>query len=347
MWKKEYLKQCGREILEKKEVKYPLFNSDRDLLLQSNQILELKNKNKPEFLYKYTSLNLPRDEEKLFNLLSGKILLTNLCDFNDIDEGDNFISDIFRSLVKSASQANNQYLGIISNFGESCREIFGVSSGKVKENGYSDSKIISRINHLLEGKLKDLWIEDAESHMPVLMGIKGDLFLILYSFFALKDVIQSYTKASCFTEISPDEDSLMWHHYADNHRGICLKYNTSMIPHHLEEKIENNFFPQFGFIHPVSYEKSIIFAGDKGKIFDEIVTKSILIKNKKWAYEKEWRIVLNSRYLESNYINYTVPSEVFLGKNLSKHFVSLMESIVKDVNDWIPSTCRKIKVIRL
>ena len=347
MWKKEYLEKCGREILEKKEAKYPLFNSDRHLLLPSNQILELKNNNKPEFLYKYTSLNLPRDEEKLFNLLSGKILLTNLCDFNDIDEGDNFISDIFRSLVESTSQVDNQYLGIIANFDKSFKEIFGVSTGKVKENGYTDSKIISRINHLLEGKLKNLWIGDADSHMPASMGIKGDLFLILHSFFALKYLIQNYTKASCFTEISPNEDSLMWHHYADNHRGICLKYNTSMIPHHLTEKIENNFFPQFGFIHPVSYEKNITFNGGDGKIFDEIITRSILIKNEKWAYEKEWRIVLNSRYLESNYINYTVPSEVFLGKNLSKHFASLMESIVKDVNDWIPATCRKIKVIRL
>ena len=82
---------------------------------------------------------------------------------------------------------------------------------------------------------------------------------------------------SCFSETQ--DNILMWSHYAENHKGICVGYHTN-----------NQLF-----------EKSkMIFYFDKlpnlnvYSVFDETnfsdCFKLYCIKNTLWSYEKEWRL---------------------------------------------------------
>ena len=71
---------------------------------------------------------------------------------------------------------------------------------------------------------------------------------------------------------------LMWSHYADNHRGLCLEFR------HLNE-------PFFGRAQRVKY------LGTRPRVDAirsdawEVVDALILTKPNDWAYEREWRIV--------------------------------------------------------
>jgi hypothetical protein len=86
----------------------------------------------------------------------------------------------------------------------------------------------------------------------------------------------------CFS--GKDSDILMWSHYADNHRGICLQYKFEVLQKGVAEnllKIEyppNSAFPLFS-----EYCKNNL----------QVVAKELLIrKSAQWSYENEWRIIL-------------------------------------------------------
>ena len=73
---------------------------------------------------------------------------------------------------------------------------------------------------------------------------------------------------------------LLWSHYADEHKGICIEYNLAE---------EDEIRP---FLHPIVYREKI----HKINTFEEfsVLTKigSTLIKSKDWEYESEWRLTI-------------------------------------------------------
>jgi hypothetical protein len=68
---------------------------------------------------------------------------------------------------------------------------------------------------------------------------------------------------------------LMWTHYADNHRGICLEYGCGK--------------SEFGIAVKVVYtdEYPLWRPHQLGEILDILITKSNV-----WAYEEEYRLVI-------------------------------------------------------
>ncbi|WP_242222085.1 DUF2971 domain-containing protein [Shinella zoogloeoides] len=86
------------------------------------------------------------------------------------------------------------------------------------------------------------------------------------------------------------DNSLMWTHYADSHRGVVLRFRS--IP---------AFDSPYGAAQPINYVDEVpplvseeqiadIFAGvgtlDKAGIMD----RAVYTKSKTWAYEEEWRL---------------------------------------------------------
>ena len=130
---------------------------------------------------------------------------------------------------------------------------------------------------------------------------------------------------SCFSEennITP-----MWGHYADNHKGICLKYDFNKC-----EKLKHTCFP-ISYIHeernmeifPKIYlENENYEEWHKAKLLLEAFSN----KSPEWEYEKEWRIIIPKGLSfndimtfsnnDKNYINFLKPSSVFLGKKKKK-----------------------------
>lgn len=77
-----------------------------------------------------------------------------------------------------------------------------------------------------------------------------------------------------------NNDILMWSHYADSHRGICLEFSEMDVgDYHKVDYV--NSVPRF---NPLSE-----FRRDDGT--DSPVEQVVLSKWEHWSYEKEWRIL--------------------------------------------------------
>lgn len=74
-------------------------------------------------------------------------------------------------------------------------------------------------------------------------------------------------------------DLLMWPHYANEHRGICVRFSMA-------ELLNENDVPL-----PVTYASHRPVANPIVEEPEAATMKSILTKGITWAYEKEWRIV--------------------------------------------------------
>lgn len=75
-----------------------------------------------------------------------------------------------------------------------------------------------------------------------------------------------------------NDNLLMWSHYSDLHRGVCIGISPS--------KITGRFF------HKVKYKETLplVRFADIVDYDFEVFERMALIKSKDWSYEKEWRI---------------------------------------------------------
>lgn len=126
----------------------------------------------------------------------------------------------------------------------------------------------------------------------------------------------------CFSESA--DSTLMWSHYANNNRGICVAYNFESITGH----------PFYYSLFPVAYTDMPIDVYDfvheyKGTYSVELgVVASALNKAKCWEYEKEWRLlVLNERLVHGKvdtylaFKNVIAPQSVILGQHFLDNFI--------------------------
>ena len=82
----------------------------------------------------------------------------------------------------------------------------------------------------------------------------------------------------CFSEIY--DNVLMWSHYADSHRGVCLQFEGT------------SHTPFFGMAQKVRYQIEYPIVNPIVDEPDKMVNLALLSKAKFWKYEKEWRIIL-------------------------------------------------------
>jgi hypothetical protein len=75
-------------------------------------------------------------------------------------------------------------------------------------------------------------------------------------------------------------DVLMWPHYADDHTGICVRFDTIamiMIPDLVPLKV--SYFEERPLCHPILDDRI------------DMLKKAALTKGLPWAYEEEWRVL--------------------------------------------------------
>lgn len=146
----------------------------------------------------------------------------------------------------------------------------------------------------------------------------------------------------CLT--SNPKNILMWTHYADNHKGMVISFDTTNPFFNSKEKIHVPIYkiekevPEFGTVKPIKYVKSRkrISYGDKYHINDLFFTKSY-----HWEYEGEFRKVKSlsgiepACKLESGEEIYLLDFpkeclvEIIFGLNTDKRLIEEMKSIVK------------------
>lgn len=137
---------------------------------------------------------------------------------------------------------------------------------------------------------------------------------------------------SCFSA-SGWNNALMWAHYANSYGGICIEYDISNIKDFI------------GFIYPVDYlhPRPLLSIKDLGitkdnlkgstEVTDEIIWRVInylLVKDKVWNYEEEWRIIDVQQSGKPSFIKLPYIKSITMGPKV--------EPLVKH---WVINLCRE------
>lgn len=100
-------------------------------------------------------------------------------------------------------------------------------------------------------------------------------------------------------------DLLMWPHYADNHRGICVRFEMQAL-------LDSGKVP-----FPVIYSENRPTCDIILETHVEWINKAVLTKGDPWSYEEEWRIVVNRGARTKLHLNAPAVNGVILGANIS------------------------------
>jgi hypothetical protein len=125
---------------------------------------------------------------------------------------------------------------------------------------------LRRDNNFTEKDYQD-FIKDPEGKME-------------YGWKATIDNIRNKMRIFCFSEVN--NSVLMFSHYADKHKGICLEFVISKDP----------FFDLLDYVR--YQDKTPVFhAFNKNinEIHKELEVIELLTKSRTWCYEREWRIL--------------------------------------------------------
>ncbi len=114
------------------------------------------------------------------------------------------------------------------------------------------------------------------------------------------------------------KDLLMWSHYADGHRGVCMIFSTA---HDLDTFIN---------ALPVTYQQTLPVIEYSQKLGGEFVRKAFLTKAKPWKYEDERRIICPN--LAKKYLRFNPEALVglVLGANISAENEAAVRGLVDE-----------------
>ncbi len=135
--------------------------------------------------------------------------------------------------------------------------------------------------------------------------------------------IRGNIKIFCLSELN--SNVLMFSHYADSHKGICLEFKVSDDP----------FFEYLERVnYPDDYPLFSAFSGDMNNNGKKLIEIEVLIKSKQWSYEKEWRILTKEQDNVQKYPAELLNSVIF-GYRTSTEDKKLIEHIAKARNPQI------------
>jgi hypothetical protein len=146
------------------------------------------------------------------------------------------------------------------------------------------------------------------------------------AFLEKQDELLNRRGCTCFSEVN--DNILLWSHYADGHRGICLEFDTSSLLFSKARKVYYSL--DFPTIDPVKF----LYGSHDEKVEEGI--KPLFTKYENWSYEKEWRLfhvepnkpysysveALNSVYfgLSANYADIEIVCLILQGQSENIRF---------------------------
>ena len=135
-----------------------------------------------------------------------------------------------------------------------------------------------------------------------------------------RNTLSQHITLSSFTK--DNKNNLMWSHYTNNHRGICVQYSDTLFLY--LKSIE-----KYLFASKVKYSKF----PPRVDMLDNVYAKTkkmIFNKQIEWKYEKEYRVALFSNY-ETDHIE--IGSElikaVYIGSRASQQIIDNIIELTK------------------
>lgn len=127
--------------------------------------------------------------------------------------------------------------------------------------------------------------------------------------FAWKKTQRQRFLATCFSE--DNNNTLMWAHYANNHTGICLEFSIEHL--FLKQDLGKVFFGEVEYSS--KYPTYLLTSNTQNDHRDRMLLDSMTRKSLHWAYEKEYRLIINTRRPSSDAEK--IPFEVKCLKSVS------------------------------
>ena len=261
----------------------------------------------PRFLYRYRPAGTSYFAEELRRAVENReIYLSKINSVNDPFEA----SPV---LTANAIKEVRQYLSDFEIvFGKGIA-LSGTDFNKIaNQHGIAKSKVRKFVGPSLEG---------ARNTVSLLEG-------------ALEDV-RSRIRIACLSERW--ESLLMWGHYGQSHRGVCIEYEVKIdvgakarvAPVSVDYVIQR---PTVTYLELMEYfasarnaERPEFFNAERvARTFDSIA----LTKPKDWEYEREWRIMDVSDSAAGYFrVASLEPKSILLGANHSQEVLEIVRSV--------------------
>lgn len=257
----------------------------------------LKLKILPKKLYRYRPIN-----EFLEDTLTNDIAFLNLANcFNDpydsgltVDYNETHLSKIKESVIMKFC-TEFHHLIPEQTFEDFISEVQTLTKDvPLKYFGYLLGKTLSQDEKV---------IEDIDSKISFIIDQTYDIYENYLK--ELNDKYQSTVYAACFSETN--DNILMWSHYAQFHKGICIEYDFSNIDYRSRSLLT---------LSPIKYSNELFDMNKypKRSPVDKIQLAT-LSKYDSWKYEKEWRLI--SFLKEEQIFILDKPTAVILGTKIS------------------------------
>ncbi|MEP7229002.1 MAG: DUF2971 domain-containing protein [Ginsengibacter sp.] len=120
-------------------------------------------------------------------------------------------------------------------------------------------------------------------------------------------LLEMYLSFGVFSLCKNPDNFLLWSHYADAHKGLCIGFNIKDLVTHFN-----------GTFEKVTYQRDLpVFKFLENQ--EETFSKTLATKHIQWDYEKEWRITkINSADQEIDIPDTTI-AEVYLGAKMDAY----------------------------
>ena len=105
---------------------------------------------------------------------------------------------------------------------------------------------------------------------------------------------------ACFSTIPPTQNVVLWAHYADNYKGFCVEYRLGLgleedrIVTYLREHIYKvKYTDKFKVFNVKKLLNIPVNKIEKNKEIHKYIKEILTIKQKQWAYEDEYRLIID------------------------------------------------------
>ena len=149
------------------------------------------------------------------------------------------------------------------------------------------------------------------------------------------DKLSKIAALKCFTESF--DNNLMWAHYSDSHKGICVEYDFKKIN---DDEILKLLFPVIYSKERNIYASSDILIdflkGDKELQGTKDAKGIFLQKDNCWRYEKEWRICLMNHSDEIDTVQemeFPSVTAIYIGARTPKEDIEKIKYCVKEYEE--------------
>ena len=141
-------------------------------------------------------------------------------------------------------------------------------------------------------------------------------------------VISSLTSVGVYSMTRNKRDMLMWAHYAEQHMGFVLGFDTA---NYKDEKYMQLIKVEYDDEYPVLPVNSVTNVDDLSGHLRMIALR----KGKRWLYEDEWRLVLPSPHYNKLINMPMTPVEIIFGHKMIDGHRKTLHSIMSTYYDGI------------